>query len=58
MPVVVDGGQFDDWTRGTPVQTATMMKPYVGDIEAWEVGSEVGNVRNNRPELMGRVGLL
>ena len=27
-------------------------------IEAWEVGAEVGNVRNNRPELMERVGLL
>ena len=32
-----------------------MMKPYAGDIEAWEVGAEVGNVKNNRPELMGRV---
>jgi hypothetical protein len=31
-----------------------MMKPYAGEIEAWEVG----NVKNNRPELMERVGLL
>ena len=29
-----------------------------GKIEAWEVGAEVGNVKNNRPELMERVGLL
>ena len=35
-----------------------LMKPYIGDIEAWEVGAEVGNVRNNRPELIERVGLL
>jgi hypothetical protein len=27
-------------------------------IEAWEVGAEVGNVKNNRPELMERVELL
>jgi putative SOS response-associated peptidase YedK len=41
--------------RGTPDQAAAMMKPYTGDIEAWEVGAKVGNVRNNRPELMERV---
>ena len=34
------------------------MKPYAGAIEAWEVGAKVGNERNNRPELMERVGLL
>ena len=58
MPVVLDNGQFDDWTRGTPEQAAAMMKPYAADIEAWEVGAEVGNVKNNRPELMERVALL
>jgi putative SOS response-associated peptidase YedK len=39
-------------------QAAELMKPYAGAIEAWEVGAEVGNVKNNRPELMERVGLL
>jgi hypothetical protein len=34
------------------------MKPYAGKIEAWEFGPDVGNVRNNRPELKDRVGLL
>jgi putative SOS response-associated peptidase YedK len=34
------------------------VKPYAGAIEAWEVAADVGNVRNNRPELMERVGLL
>jgi hypothetical protein len=36
------------------------MKPAAipGMIEAWEVGAVVGNVKNNRPELMERVGLL
>ena len=46
------------WIRGTPEQAAAMMKPYAGDIEAWEVGPEVGNVRNNRLELIERLGLL
>ena len=58
MPVVLDDSQFDEWMRGTPDQAAALMKPYAGEIEAWEVGAEVGNVRNNRPELMERVGLL
>ncbi|MEA2919018.1 MAG: hypothetical protein QOJ15_11099 [Bradyrhizobium sp.] len=34
------------------------MKPYAGAIEAWEVGAQVGNVKNNRPELTERVDLL
>ena len=58
MPVVLDDSQFDGWVRDTPDQAAALMKPYAGAIEAWEVGAEVGNVRNNQPELMERVGLL
>jgi putative SOS response-associated peptidase YedK len=58
MPVVLDDIQFDNWMRGTPDQAAQMMKPYAGEIETWEVPAEVGNVKNNRPELMERVGFL
>jgi putative SOS response-associated peptidase YedK len=58
MPVVLEDSQFDDWMRGTTDQAAGMMKPYAGQLDIWEVGAEVGNVRNNRPELMERVGLL
>ena len=43
--------------RGPPEMAEELMKPYGGAIEAWEVGAEVGNVKNNRPELMERVGL-
>jgi putative SOS response-associated peptidase YedK len=57
MPVVLDGAQFDDWMRGSLEQAAGTMKPYPGTIDAWEVAAEVGNVRNNRPELMEPVGL-
>jgi putative SOS response-associated peptidase YedK len=50
--------QFDDRMRSTPDQAAALMKPYAGAIETWEVGAEVGNVKNNRPELIERAGLL
>jgi putative SOS response-associated peptidase YedK len=50
--------EFQQWMLGMPNEAAAMMKPYAGEIEAWEVGSEVGNVKNNRPELMERAGLL
>lgn len=58
MPVVLDESQFDDWIRSPPERAADMMKPYAGEIEAWEVDGAVGNVRNNRPELMERAALL
>lgn len=58
MPLILEEAQFDDWMRGPPEIAAEMMKPYTGAIEAWEVTSDVGNVRNNRPDLMERVALL
>jgi putative SOS response-associated peptidase YedK len=58
MPLVLEGSQFEDWMRRLPEVAAEMMKPYAGAIEAWEVGAEVGNVKNNRPELMERATLL
>ena len=50
------GGQVDDWMRGPAELAAGMMEPYGGAIEAWAVDRAVGNVRNNRPELMERAG--
>jgi hypothetical protein len=35
---------------GPPELAAAMMKPCAGAIEVWEVGRDVGNVRNNRPD--------
>ena len=52
MPLVLEESQFEDWMREPPGLAAMLMKPYAGEIEAWQVGAEVGNVRNNRPELM------
>jgi putative SOS response-associated peptidase YedK len=39
-----------------PEIAAEMMKPKARAVEAWEVAAEVGNVKNNRPELMERAG--
>jgi len=58
MPVVLEEEQFNNWMRGPPEIAAPMMKPYDGELDIWEVAPDVGNVRNNRPELMERVGLL
>jgi hypothetical protein len=40
--------------RGAPDQAAALMRPYAGV----EIGAAVGNVNNNRPELIERVCLL
>lgn len=58
MPLVLGESQFEDWMRGPPELAAEMMKPYAGPIDVWEVSSDVGAVRNNRPELMQRVALV
>ena len=54
MSVVLEESQFKDWMRLPPEDAAGMMKPYGGAIDLWPVGKDVGNVRNNRPELMER----
>jgi putative SOS response-associated peptidase YedK len=58
MPMVLEESQFEDWMRAPPAEAAKMMKPYDGEIETWPVDAAVGNVRNNRPELMERAALL
>ena len=55
MTLVLEESQFEDWMREPPERAAGMMKPYADAIEIWQVPSEVGNVRNNRPDLMERV---
>jgi len=54
MPVVLGESQFEDWMRLPPDDAAGMMKPHAGAIDVWPVGKDVGNVRNNRPDLIER----
>jgi putative SOS response-associated peptidase YedK len=58
MPLVLEESQLEDWMREPPERAAGMMKPYAGAIDVWQVPSDVGNVRNNRPDLMERVAAL
>lgn len=58
MPLVLNEDEFDDWMRGPPELAATMMNPYDGPIDVWEVSASVGNVKNKGPELMERAALL
>jgi putative SOS response-associated peptidase YedK len=57
MPVILEERQFETWMRGTPDEAASLMVPYPGDIDAWEVTAAVGDPRNNRPELLHRVAM-
>ena len=57
MPLVLEESQFEDWMRGPPELAAGLMKPYAGAIEMWPVSSEVGQVRNNRPDLVEAITL-
>jgi putative SOS response-associated peptidase YedK len=58
MPAVLEESQFEDWMRGPPELAAAMMKPYASEIDVWEVSRDVGNVRNNRPDLLDRAALV
>jgi putative SOS response-associated peptidase YedK len=58
MPVVLEESQFFDWMRGPPELEAEMMKAYGGATDIWEVGQDVGNVRNNKSRLLDRVALI
>jgi putative SOS response-associated peptidase YedK len=58
MPLILEERQFDDWMRAPPEIAAEMMKPDASAVDAWEVPPEVGNVKNNRTGLRGRIGLL
>jgi putative SOS response-associated peptidase YedK len=58
MPLVLEESQCEDWMRGPPELAAKMMQPYAGALDIWEVPADVGNVRNNRPDLMERAALL
>lgn len=58
MPVILGEDQFEDWMRLPAEAAVDLMKPYGGAIDIWEVGADVGNVRNNRPDLLERVALI
>lgn len=57
MPVVLEPDQWDRWMLGTPDEAAELMRPYAGDIEAWEVAARVGSPKFNDPDLIKPVAM-
>lgn len=60
MPVILPGPMIDTWLDqkfSDTVALKAMLQPYSSvDMQAWEVGKAVGNVKNQGPELMAPVG--
>ena len=55
MPVILQRQDYERWLApGDPAQLPVdLLRPYPAEeMKAWRVSSDVGNVRNNRPELI------
>jgi putative SOS response-associated peptidase YedK len=54
MPVIIPAKDYDRWLRADPDRPPVdLLRPFdVEKMTAWKVGKEVGNVNNDRPELI------
>jgi putative SOS response-associated peptidase YedK len=55
MPVILRRHDYARWLQSSEPShlPVDLLRPYpADDMKAWKVSSEVGNVRNNRPELV------
>jgi putative SOS response-associated peptidase YedK len=53
MPFVLEPGVWDLWLKGDPEAAAALMKPANENVlVSRPVSKAVGNVKNNRPELL------
>ena len=55
MPVILNKQDYERWLApADPSRLPTdLLKPFPAEqMKAWRVGSSVGNVRNNSPELL------
>jgi len=58
MPVILATKDYQRWLEpGDPTHLPVdLLRPYpAGEMKAWKVGSAVGNVRNNAPELIAPI---
>lgn len=58
MPVILAPKDYQRWLEpGEPTHLPTdLLRPYPAEeMKAWKVGSAVGNVRNNAPELLAPI---
>jgi putative SOS response-associated peptidase YedK len=59
MPVILHKHDYERWLApADPLRLPVdLLRPFPAEqMKAWEVGSAVGNVRNNRPELLVPTG--
>ena len=55
MPVILHPKDYERWMAPSdPAQLPVdLLRPYEADgMKVWKVGSDVGNVRNNNPDLV------
>ena len=58
MPVILKPSDYQRWLQpGEPSHLPVdLLRPFPADeMKAWKVGADVGNVRNNRPELVEQI---
>lgn len=52
MPVILDAADFMAWLDGTSEQAQSLLRPYLGALAAYPVGSRVNSVRNDDASLL------
>lgn len=52
LPAMIEPDQLSRWLLGSWNDASAMVQPYDGAIDAIPVSNDVGNVRNNHPELL------
>jgi putative SOS response-associated peptidase YedK len=54
MPVIIPERDYDRWLKADPDRAPiNMLRPFDADkMTAWKVDKAVGNVKNDRPELI------
>ena len=55
MPVILYKEDFATWLTGSPDEAEALVLPYPGELRYWPVSRDVGNVRNNRPDLIAPI---
>ena len=54
MPVILHREDEETWLdkEADPKELMYLLSPYDGELVSWKVSKEVGNVRNDGPELI------
>lgn len=52
LPAILEPDQVRTWLEGQWTDAGSILRPYEGDIDVVAVSNDVGNVRNNHPELL------